>query len=295
MTTRLEPTETGSNQTRRRRPLIWAGAGVVALAAIAIGGVLLYTNVISDPEDALTTAELDQALETPTTVAGAPPDAVAAGSASSATSASGATSNTGVASGGGAPTTATGPASSAAGGAATAGATGTWTVVGAEPTVVGYRVEEVLFGANVTATGRTSSVTGTLSIDGTTATAANFTVDVASIASDDSRRDGQFDGRIMSTSQFPTATFVLTQPIDFGSMPAEGAQITAKAAGDLTLRGVTKQVTFDVTAQFEGGRVGVLGNIPITFADYEIPSPSFAGIEVEPTGLLEFVLVFDRS
>ena len=258
MARQLEQTET-SGPASRRRPLRWLAAGAIAIAALVVGGVLLYTKVINDPEAELTTAALDKALETSVTTA-----AVSGGSV--AVSSSGAANESSAATGG---------ASSAA---TTAGATGTWTVVGAEPTVVGYRVEEVLFGANTTATGRTSTVTGSLTIDGSKATAATFTVDVASIASDDSRRDRQFAGRIMSTSEFPTATFVLTQPIAFGSVPAEGAQIKAKATGDLTLRGVTKSVTFDVTAQLEGGKVGVLGNIPITFTDYQIPSPSFTGI-----------------
>ncbi len=82
----------------------------------------------------------------------------------------------------------------------------------------------------------------------------------------------------METAEFPTATFVLTEPIDFGQVPPEGEQITATATGDLTLHGVTRSVTFEVTAQIENGRVGVLGNIPVLFADYEIDNPSFGPV-----------------
>ena len=118
---------------------------------------------------------------------------------------------------------------------------------------------------------------------------------MASITSDDDRRDGQFNGRIMSTDQFPTSTFVLTSPIDFGTVPAEGETITASATGDLTLRGVTNSVTFEVQAKLEGGRIGILGNIPIAFSDYDIPDPSNAAATVKDSGLLEFVLVFDKA
>ena len=113
--------------------------------------------------------------------------------------------------------------------------------------------------------------------------------------SDESRRDNQFNGRIMGVDQFPTSTFTLTSPIDFGEVPADGATITATATGDLTLRGVTKPVTFELQATFKNGRVGVLGNIPIVFADYGIPNPSFATISTEDNGLLEFVLIFDKA
>ena len=97
----------------------------------------------------------------------------------------------------------------------------------------------------------------------------------------------------MQVDQFPEATFALTAPIEFGTVPADGEQITATATGDLTLHGVTSPVTFDVTAQAGDGRVGVLGKIPVLFADYDIENPSTSGITTEDNGLLEFVLVFE--
>ena len=57
-------------------------------------------------------------------------------------------------------------------------------------------------------------------------------------------------------------------------MPADGDTVTATATGDLTLHGTTKPVTFDVQATYKNGLIGVLGQIPIVFADYGIPNPS---------------------
>ena len=170
---------------------------------------------------------------------------------------------------------------------------GTWNI--STDSVLGYRVKEVLGGVDTEAAGRTNVVTGTLTIDGTSATAAEFTVDMTTFQSDSDRRDGQFSGRIMTVDEFPTSTFVLTAPIDFGKVPAEGEAITASATGDLTLRGVTRSVTFDLTAKLENGRIGVLGNIPILFSDYQIPDPSNGFAVVKDNGLLEFVLVFDKA
>ena len=98
----------------------------------------------------------------------------------------------------------------------------------------------------------------------------------------------------MNTSQFPTSTFKLTQPIDLGTVPADGQQITATATGDLTLKGVTKSVTFPVTARLSSGQVQVTGSIPVTFADYGIDNPSFGPASVGENGTLEFLLVFER-
>ena len=74
--------------------------------------------------------------------------------------------------------------------------------------------------------------------------------------------DGQFRGRIMSTDEFPTAVFRLTEPIELGLEPAEGAQVSTSATGELTLRGVTNPVTFELTAQLVNGKIGVLGEHP---------------------------------
>ncbi len=179
---------------------------------------------------------------------------------------------------------------------ATVSVDGVWNIT--DESELGYRVSEVLGGIDTEGAGRTNQVTGTLTLDtldGAQVTAAEFTVQMATVTSDSTRRDGQFRNRIMSTDEFPTSTFVLTSPIDFGAVPVEGEQITATATGDLTLRGVTRSVTFEVTAQWNGDRIGVLGSIPVLFSDYEIPDPSNGIATVKDDGLLEFVLVFTKA
>jgi polyisoprenoid-binding protein YceI len=171
---------------------------------------------------------------------------------------------------------------------------GTWTVT-KDGTVVGYRVGEVLFGQNATAVGRTDAVTGDLTISGTTATAGSFTADLTKVSSDQGNRDRQFQGRIMDTATYPTATFKLTQPIDLAQIPQNLVKVTEKATGDLTLRGKTRSVTFDVVARRNGDKIEVNGSIPITFADWGIPNPSFGPASTEDHGVLEFILVFDRA
>jgi polyisoprenoid-binding protein YceI len=183
----------------------------------------------------------------------------------------------------------------AAGAAATAPASfdGTW--VASTGSQAGYRVNEVLFGQSVEAVGRTGSVDGALTINGTTVEAAAISIDLASVESDESRRDNQFRGRIMNVSRYPTATFKLTSPIDLGTLPADGATVTVPATGELTLHGVKKTVTVDVTAKRSGGTIAVQGTIPVTFADYGIPSPSFGPAEVEDHGEIEFLVSFTKS
>ncbi|HXJ62596.1 MAG TPA: YceI family protein [Actinomycetota bacterium] len=126
-------------------------------------------------------------------------------------------------------------------------------------------------------------------------TDAKFTVDMTSVTSDESRRDDQFNGRIMETATYPTATFELSKPVDLGKLPADGGTGNSTATGDLTLHGVTKSVTFPVQAQRSGDTFEVAGQIPVTFADYGISNPSFGFVTTEDHGVLEFRLAFTRG
>lgn len=254
----------------RSRLVRWIVVGVAALVVLVVGAILLYAFVLNDSPDELDADDLAGAL-TATVPATTDPT-------------SGATS----------PSTAATPATTAPSDAVDpAGFDGDW--VPTEASEFGYRVDEVLAGVNTTAVGRSNEIDGLLTIEGTTATVVDIEVLIENITSDDGLRDEQFRGRIMDAEQFPTATFQLTEPIDFGTIPTGDEQITATATGELTLRGTTNPVTFDVTAQTTGGRIGVLGSIPVVFEDYGIPNPSIGPIRTEDNGLVEFVLVFERA
>ena len=69
--------------------------------------------------------------------------------------------------------------------AASDGVDGEWVI--AADSEVGYRVEEVINGLDKTANGRTKDVTGSIVIDGTTATSGEFTVDMTTVSTDQSR------------------------------------------------------------------------------------------------------------
>jgi polyisoprenoid-binding protein YceI len=173
---------------------------------------------------------------------------------------------------------------------------GIWSITSSS--VVGYRVNEVLFGQNNVAVGRTHDITGSITLVGTDVTKAGFSVEMSTVHSDESQRDNQFDGRIMDVSEFPTAKFTLTSPIHLGSATGlhAGDHISATATGDLTLRGQTHHVTFTVTASYTSTAIDINGSIPITFAAWDIPNPGFgSAITTDNHGILEFLLVLKAS
>jgi polyisoprenoid-binding protein YceI len=166
---------------------------------------------------------------------------------------------------------------------------GTWVVV--PGSIAGYRVHELLFGQSHTAVGRTSRVTGGIVISGTEITAADFTVEMASVKSDQGARDFQFRGFIMETADYPHGSFRLTEPVQLGSVPAIGRTIQVPVTGDLTLRGHTRLVTFTLDAERTGSDgIDVNAEISIQFGLWHIPNPTFAVAKLGKTGTIEVLL-----
>lgn len=164
---------------------------------------------------------------------------------------------------------------------------GSWTVGG--DSEAGYRVHEVLNGSDVTVTGRTDSVTGTATVDGSAITEATITVQVADIATDSEQRDSYFRDSAMDVAAFPEATFTLTEPVA-DAVPSGSGTTTVQATGDLTLHGVTKSVTAELQVGLNGDGVDISGSIPVTFSDYGVQAPDLGFVKVDDSGAVEFLV-----
>ncbi len=193
------------------------------------------------------------------------------------------------------------------GGAATdpGDVSGTWTVdsetgefdyESATGTFAGIRIEEELASiGSTTAVGRTGGVTGTVVIDGTTVTSADIEVDVSTITTNESRRDSKVQ-QALETSQFPTATFSLTEPIDLGADATSGDAVSVTATGNLTVHGVTKPVEIPIEAKLVGDTIVMTGSRELTFSDYGVEVPeSPIVLSVSDVGILELQLLLVRA
>lgn len=178
---------------------------------------------------------------------------------------------------------------------------GTWSV--ASGSQAGYRVREQLANlpAQSDAVGRTSAVTGSITIEtsGTTTslTAASVSVDTTSITSDKSQRDGRLRAEGLQTDSFPTATFKLTKAVEVPAAAMAGTATDITLTGDLTLHGVTKSVDIPAKVQLAGGTVEVAGSISFPLSDYSIVAPNLGGIivSIADTGTLEFLVNFTKG
>jgi polyisoprenoid-binding protein YceI len=233
------------------RRVWWITGGVVAVvAAGAIGGPLVYAALEEDAPPARTVQ--------------VQPDAAASSSS--------------------APTGAA-PSSSAPA-PDVAALDGTWGI--AADSSAGYRVHEVLNGADVAVAGTTGQVTGTVVITGGDLADADVTVDVASIVTGTGKRDAYFRDSVMDVATHPTAVFSVTQLADLPELT--GTPVTVPVTGELTLAGVTKPVQTEISAVRTATGVDVSGSVPVTFGDYGIDAPNLGFVRVDDQGAVEFFL-----
>ena len=174
-------------------------------------------------------------------------------------------------------------------------ATGTFDYESASGSFAGFRIEEELAGlGSTTAVGRTGDIEGSITIEGTTVTAASFAIDTSTITTNDVRRDDNvWDA--LDVRDFPTANFVLVAPIDLGSAAASGEPVAVIASGELTIHGVTQPVEFELEAQVAGETIVVVGSTEIVFSDYDVAVPSSRIVlSVDNFGIVEFQLLLTR-
>lgn len=174
---------------------------------------------------------------------------------------------------------------------------GTFTVADeTTATFAGFRVDEelTLIGSN-TAVGRTPDVTGTITIEAGSLTAATISADLTGLVSDESRRDGAIQ-RALGTASNPSATFVLTRPIELGAGAADGERVVVTASGELTINGQTNPVDIALEAQLVDGMILVTGTTEIVFADYGVTAPTAPVVlSVEDHGIVELQLWLTKS
>lgn len=243
----------------RRRLLIAAGA--LALLILLGGGAAGYTYFFSG----LRTAPKPLAIATPTPGASATPTPAAGGSLA-----------------------------------------GSWSV--AAGSQAEWRVSEVFAGTSSPhqAVGRTSGVAGTLRVQdsgsGLTATSLQFTADLSQLASVDQvvghdvRQRDQLVRQALGVNRFPTATFQSSQAVALPAGFTDGQQVQLTVPGQLTIHGVTKDVTVTVSQlQLSGPQVQAAGTIQTSMGAFNIDPPSAPFATVDQNVTIGFLLNLAKS
>ena len=164
-----------------------------------------------------------------------------------------------------------------------------------------YRVTEQLarLPSPIQAVGYTNSITGGIYIDslGNPDSNSILNIDLSSLKSDESNRDNYLKRNSLETDKFPEAVFEIK---DIIGLDTESLMNTGKndfemqLVGDLTIHGVTKTKTWNITASSESGKLKGKGSVSFPFSDFDMKIPQlFFIISVEDKITLE--LDFDIS
>ncbi|MCW5853628.1 MAG: YceI family protein [Anaerolineae bacterium] len=141
-----------------------------------------------------------------------------------------------------------------------------------------FRVKEQFANQTVMAeaVGETDKVTGQLVIDSTgkiNRDQSKFTVDMNSLKTDQAQRDNFIKRGTLGVSQFPTAQFVPTEIKGLASPLPTSGEVQFQLVGDMTVRGVTKPVTWDVTGKIEGQSLVGQAKTAFKFGDFGMEAP----------------------
>ena len=118
------------------------------------------------------------------------------------------------------------------------------------------------------------------------------TIDISQFTSDSSRRDNAIRSRFLESGKYPLATFVTTQIEGLPTTIADGKTYPLKISGNLTVREVTKPVTFDANVRLDQNRLSGQAGTTVLMSDFGFGPISIAGIlktEDQVNLALEFV------
>jgi polyisoprenoid-binding protein YceI len=119
-------------------------------------------------------------------------------------------------------------------------------------------------------------VTGQLSLrpDGAIVReASKISVDLRQLRTDSGMRDTFIKQNTLQTSRFPLAEFVPTRAEGLPTpLPAAGEH-AFRLTGTMTVHGVQKEVTWDVTARREGAQLRGQATTAVQFGDFGMTAP----------------------
>ncbi len=132
-------------------------------------------------------------------------------------------------------------------------------------------------------------MTGTAVISGGQVAEASFRVDLTAITVN-GKPQAQF-ARSLSTRTYPDATITLAGPVTPGPAFASGGAVTVTVRARLTMHGVSRLVTFPVSARRDGSALQLTGTIPVAFSAWDITEPAGSLGTLADRGEAEFLLV----
>lgn len=168
--------------------------------------------------------------------------------------------------------------------------------VAADQSQARFIINEVLNGAPKTVVGITNAVAAQILIDPANPAevqVGTVQVNARALTTDSGSRNNAIRNFILQTNTYEFVTFV---PISYSGLPesvAVGDTFTFQMTGDLTVRDITRPVTFDVTVTVESeSRISGLASATIDRPSFDLQIPRVPQVaSVEETLILELEFV----
>jgi polyisoprenoid-binding protein YceI len=139
-------------------------------------------------------------------------------------------------------------------------------------------MSEVLRGTPTTVVGLSDQVAGEIAVDLSdlgTAQVGIIQVNARTLETDESRRNQTIRNRILNTDSYEFITFEPTAVMGLDGSASPGQLLTFQITGDLTIRDVSQDVAFEVTAQVDNAnRLVGTAVTTITRAAFDLNIPS---------------------
>ncbi len=125
--------------------------------------------------------------------------------------------------------------------------------------------------------GSTNQIEGAVQLaDGFEFVSGQFTVNIQSLTSNQSRRDEKIREEWLESNLFPEAVFVITAVTNLPAGYTEGQETAFQMNGDMTIRDITNPVTFDVVAVLDGDTLAGTATTLLKMTDFGFAPPAIA-------------------
>ena len=154
--------------------------------------------------------------------------------------------------------------------------------VNAEKSIARFTVSEILRGQPKTVVGSTRQVAGEVGVnlaDLSTMQVGEIQVNARTLKTDDDMRNRMVGNQILSTTQYEFIKFMPTQVTGLTGSGSAGAKLPFSIAGNLTVRQITKPVTFNATLEIiSPSELKVTATAKVKRADYALTIPSVPSV-----------------
>jgi polyisoprenoid-binding protein YceI len=147
-----------------------------------------------------------------------------------------------------------------------------------------FIIDEVLRGSPVTVVGVTDQVAGQIAIDPANPAATQLgevRINARTLATDNDFRNRAIRNQILDTNTYEFVTFQPTELVGLPDTVTVGQPFSFQVVGDLTVKDVTKSVTFDVTVTpVNETRIEGLATTTFPYRDFGVSIPEVPSVDL---------------